>query len=45
MHPYVIPLAHDIREGILKREDALKAVSALPNLDIAKNVAEKLGIK
>lgn len=45
IHPYVIPLAHDIREGILKREDALEAVSALPNLDIAKDVAKKLEIE
>jgi len=45
IHPYVIPLAHDIREGILRREVALKAVSELPNLDIARGVAEKLGIE
>lgn len=44
IHPYVIPLAHDIREGILKREDALKAINELPKFDIAKNIAAKLGI-
>jgi hypothetical protein len=45
IHPYVIPLAHDVREGILKREDALKAVSELPNFEIAKGIAEKLEIE
>lgn len=45
MHPYVIPLAHDIREGILKREDALRAVRELPNFKIAKDVATKLEIE
>lgn len=45
IHPYVIPLAHDIREGILKREDALKAVRELPNFEIAKDVAAKLEIE
>jgi hypothetical protein len=45
IHPYVIPLAHDIREGILKREDALKAVRELPNFEIAKDIAAKLEIE
>jgi len=45
IHPYVIPLAHDIREGILKREDALRAVRELPNFEIAKGVAAKLEIE
>lgn len=45
IHPYVIPLAHDVREGVLKREDALKAVKELPNLEIAKNIMAKLEIK
>lgn len=45
IHPYVIPLAYDIREGILSREDALKAVRELPNFEVAKDIAKKLEIK
>lgn len=45
IHPYVIPLAYDIREGILKREDALRAVNELPNLNIAGNIAAKFRIE
>lgn len=45
VHPYAIPLAYDIREGILKREDALKALNELPNMEVARRIAEKLEIK
>lgn len=45
IHPYVIPLAYDIREGILKREETLRAVNELPRFDIAKNIATKLEIE
>ena len=45
IHPYVIPLAHDIREGILKREDALKAVNESQNPNTVKEVASRLGIE
>lgn len=45
IHPYIIPLAHDVREGILNRETALKAVNELPNLEIAANIAKNCGIE
>ena len=45
IHPYIIPLAYDIREGILKREDALRAVNELPKYNIAENIAAKLRIE
>jgi len=45
IHPYVIPLAHDVREGILDREDALRAVRELPRYDVALRIAKELGIE
>lgn len=45
IHPYVIPLAHDVREGIIERKEALKSVNALPKFDVALNIAKKLGIE
>lgn len=43
--PYVIPLAHDVRHGLLTREDALTAVDAPVNPAIVKRVASQLGLE
>lgn len=42
--PYVIPLARDVREGLVKREDALKAVRGELNSELVKSIAEKLEV-
>ena len=43
--PYVIPLARDVREGLVKREDALKAVQGELNKDLVRSLAEKLEVE
>lgn len=44
LNPYAIPLAHDVREGLLSREDALRAVAADPNKKIIEDIALKLDL-
>ena len=43
--PYVIPLARDVREGLVERSDALKAISAELNPLLVKNIADHFDIK
>jgi tRNA(Ile)-lysidine synthase TilS/MesJ len=43
--PYVIPLAHDVRMGLMSREDALSAVNAPLNDKIVVHVARRLGLE
>ena len=45
IHPYVIPFAHDVREGVLGRDEALRAIKKLPSFENAKVIADKLGVK
>ena len=45
MSPYVIPLARDVREGVVKREDAIVAIAEKPNEALAKSIAERFEIK
>lgn len=40
--PYAIPFARDIREGLVDREEALKAVNAKLNKEVLKKVAQEL---
>jgi 7-cyano-7-deazaguanine synthase in queuosine biosynthesis len=42
--PYAIPFSRDIREGLIDREEALKAINAELNKTVVKNVAQELGI-
>lgn len=42
--PYTIPLAHDVRIGLLTREEALEAVNAPVNARIVTRIASQLGI-
>ena len=42
--PYTIPLARDIREGLLDREEALKTVNAGLDIELVKRIAQNLGI-
>jgi len=42
--PYVIPLAHDVRNGLMTRDDALHAVTAQVNPKIVERVASQLGL-
>lgn len=42
--PYVIPLARDIREGLLNREEALKTINSGLNIELVKDIAQKLKI-
>ena len=42
--PYVIPLAHDVRNGLMTRDDALQAVTAQVNPKIVARVASQLGL-
>ena len=44
MSPYVIPLAHDVRHGLMTRDEALAAVSADVNPKIVKRIASQLGL-
>jgi len=45
VHPYVIPLAHDVRSGLMTREDALEATNVEADFDKASEIAKELGIK
>lgn len=42
--PYLIPLAYDVRAGLVDREEALKAVNASINGKIVREIAQKLGL-
>jgi len=42
--PYTIPLAHDVRIGLLKREDALRQVNGQLNMGIVKKIAQQIGV-
>jgi len=42
--PYVFPLAHDVREGLTTREDALRAVHGSLHEGVVVRVAEQLGL-
>jgi tRNA(Ile)-lysidine synthase TilS/MesJ len=42
--PYVIPLAHDVRTGLMTREEALLAVNAPVNPKIVTRIAHQLGL-
>ncbi len=42
--PYVIPLARDVREGLVKREEALSAVSGELNSNLVKYIAGRFEI-
>jgi hypothetical protein len=44
LSPYVIPLAHDVRHGLMTREEALAAVSADVNPKIVRRIASQLGL-
>ena len=44
INPYLIPLAYDVRAGLVKREDALKAINAQINDRIARQTAQKLDV-
>lgn len=43
--PYTIPLAHDVRIGLLTREEALAAVNAPFNPKIVVHIATQLGLE
>ena len=42
--PYAIPIARDIREGLVNREEALKTINAALNIQMVKDIAQKLRI-
>ena len=42
--PYVFPLAHDVRVGLMSRDDALRAVNGSLNHGIVAAVAGRLGM-
>lgn len=44
LHPYVIPLARDVREGLMTREDALKAVKDKVNDKLVSHIAESFDL-
>ena len=44
VHPYVIPLAHDVRNGLMSRQEALDAINTPLNDRLVLDVAEKLGL-
>jgi PP-loop superfamily ATP-utilizing enzyme len=44
LHPYVIPLARDVREGLMTREEALTAVSGKVNEKLVDHIAESFGL-
>lgn len=43
--PYTIPLAHDVRIGLLDRQEALDAVNAPVNAKIVTRIAAQLGLE
>ncbi len=44
LSPYVFPLAHDVRAGLLTRDEALRAVNGELNPAIVASVAARLGL-
>jgi hypothetical protein len=42
--PYVFPLAHDVRAGLVTRDDALRAVHGELNTGVVVKVARQLGL-
>ena len=44
LHPYVIPLARDVREGLMTREEALVAVNSPVNDKLVDHIAESFGL-
>lgn len=44
VNPYVIPLAHDVRVGLMDREDALRAVNAPLEKETVFKLAKELGV-
>jgi len=44
LHPYVIPLARDVREGLMTREEALTAVGGQVNGKLVDHIAESFGL-
>jgi PP-loop superfamily ATP-utilizing enzyme len=44
LHPYVIPLARDVREGLMTRDEALKVVSGEVNEKLVNHIAESFDL-
>ncbi len=44
INPYAIPFSRDIREGIVDRSEALRAINSEPDARVVKDIALKLGI-
>ncbi len=44
LHPYVIPLARDVREGLMTRDEALEAVGGLVNDKLVDHIAGSFGL-
>lgn len=44
LHPYVIPLARDVRDGLMTREEALSAVSGMVNEKLVNHIAESFDL-
>lgn len=44
LSPYVFPLAHDVRAGLLSRDEALRAVDGELNHGVVTSVATRLGL-
>ena len=44
LHPYVIPLARDVREGLMTRDEALQAVSGQVNEKLVDHIAESFDL-
>ncbi|MDX2082650.1 MAG: hypothetical protein SFV53_01505 [Rickettsiales bacterium] len=44
LHPYVIPLARDVREGLMTREEAFAAVSGQVNEKLVNHIAESFDL-
>lgn len=42
--PYLIPLAYDVRAGLVDRQEALKAVNMRLNDEMVRQIAQKLGL-
>lgn len=44
LHPYIIPLARDVREGLMTREDALEAIKSPVNDKLVNHIAESFDL-
>ena len=45
INPYVVPLAHDVRIGVVSRKKALKDTSCNIDIKAVKDIVRRLGIK